>query len=520
MTDDDTLNRVRTHIGTGHLQEALDLCLPLANAGNAESIYLLAVISAHGGVNDQALNLYQEALKLLPGRSDILYNFGVFLRETNEWDGAIEAWMQASRLNPTHWQASYNLGLVLSETGRDGEALEAYGQALQADPGNMDVLYNLGNAHFRLGQWEAAKTVYGRLLALRPAHTGARGNLGLTLMRCGQDAAAVSACREVVALAPIDVIAHVNLGHALLAAGDWAEAFRELEWRWQVQSRPKALDGVVNWEGVSLKSGTLVVYGEQGHGDAVQFLRFVPQAKAQVGEACRVVAMVHAPLVKLAARAAGVDEAVSLHVSEEALGDDVAAAIPLMSLPLVLEESVLRPLPLPPYIQPPRARPLRGDGMRIGLVWRGNSEHANDANRSCPLAALTPVLDAPGVHVYALQWGGLTEAEQKIASGRVNVADVGSDFDNFSEAAEILAGLDVLITADTAMAHVAGAIGVPVWVMLPLVSDWRWRGADGVSPWYPEAKLFQQSVGETDWSGVALRLVKALKSHPMRRVDP
>lgn len=508
MTDDDTLNRVRGHIGAGQLQEALDLCLPLANAGNGEAIYLLAVISANAGLNEQALNLYQEALKLLPGRSDILYNFGVFLRGTGELDGAIEAWMQSATLNPDNWQSSYNLGLALSETGRDGEALGAYEQSLKASPGNADVLYNLGNAHFRLGGWDAAKVVYARLLDARPEHAAARANLGLVLMRCGEDEAAVTACRAAVALASDDVTAHVNLGHALLAAGKLAEAFAELEWRWKLQSRPQILDGVAPWDGTNLGAGTLVLYGEQGHGDALQFLRFAPLAKALAGDGCRVVAMVHGPLVEVAARADGVDEALPLE------GDiaDVSAAVPLMSLPLVLGEDALRTIPKPPYITAPqRARDLGEGFVRVGLVWRGNPEHANDTNRSCPLGALVPVLEVPGVEIYALQWGGLTIEEKDFAAAHTNVTDLGGDFDGFAEAAEILAGLDVLITADTAMAHLAGAMGMPVWVMLPTVSDWRWRGPGGITPWYPDAKLFQQAEGEDDWSGVATRMAEALQ---------
>ena len=507
MTDDDTLNRARAHIGAGQLQEALDLCLPLANAGNAEAIYLLAVVSAGGGLNDQALNLYQEALKMLPGRSDILYNFGVFLRGTGELDGAIEAWMQSATLNPDNWQSSYNLGLALSETGRDGEALGAYEQSLKAAPGNTDILYNLGNAQFRLGHWDAAKAVFERLLDASPGHAGARANLGLTLMRCGDDAAAVTTCREAVALASDDVTAHVNLGHALLAAGELAEAFVELEWRWAVQSRPRGLDGVATWDGADLAGGTLVVYGEQGHGDALQFLRYVPLAKDKAGDGVRVVALVHAPLVEVAARATGVDEALPL----DAKVPEATVAIPLMSLPLVLGQQALHPVPVPPYIAPPHGRDLGGEGVRVGLVWRGNPDHANDANRSCPLTALAPVLHVPGVDVFTVQWGGLTDAEKDIAAAHPGVTDLGNDFDGFGAAAEILAGLDVLITADTAMAHLAGAMGLPVWVMLPAVSDWRWRGDGGVSPWYPEAKLFQRTPDEGDWQGVAERLVYALK---------
>ncbi|MFC1673568.1 tetratricopeptide repeat protein [Pseudomonadota bacterium] len=505
MTDNDTLDRVRAHIDAGELQEALDLCLPLANDGDVEALYLLAVVSHHGGLHEQAMNLYRESAKLLGGRADVLYNFGVFLREQDEIEGAIEAWMQASKNNPLHWQASFNLGLALSETGRDREAVKAYEQCLKAAPGNVDASFNLGNACFRLGAWSEARAAFDQVLAINPDHGGALSNLGLTLMRCGEDAEAVATCRKAVERAPDDVVAHANLGHALLAAGDWLSGFDELKWRWKVQTPPQGLDGISMWQGEDLNGGHLVLFGEQGHGDVLQYVRFAEMARERAN-AGRVSIMCHAPLKDIVARVRGVDQVFALDDDVE----QVDACVPLMDLPAYLwvPDSVV--MPVAPYIAAPEPRALGGDGLRVGLVWRGNPEHANDANRSCSLGALAPVFDVAGTQFFALQWGGLTDGELADIEGRDNVTDLSDAFDGFAEAAEIIAGLDVLISVDTAMAHLSGAMGRETWVLLPKVSDWRWRGPEGFSPWYPRANLFQQS--HDDWSAVADMLSARLKS--------
>lgn len=511
MKEHDPLERARAYIEAGELQQALDLCLPLANGGDVEAIYLLAVVSHHGGLNEQAMDLYREAAKLLPGRADVFYNFGVFLRENGQVDGAAEAWMQAQKLNPNHWQASFNLGLALSDSGRDGEAVKAYENCLKAAPGNIDATYNLGNAYFRLGQWNDARVAFEYVLAVRPKHSAAQANLGLVLMRCGEESRAVEMCRKAVSSEPESIVAHVNLGHALMAAGDWLNGFRELEWRWRAQTRPAPLVDVADWDGGVISGGHIVLFGEQGHGDVVQFVRFAGMVRERA-DAGRISVMCHAALKTLMEHALGVDDVFSL---DEDPGE-VDACAALMSLPNLLWSGEGALMPVPPYIVSPEPRALDGDGLRVGLVWRGNPKHANDANRSCPFSVLAPLFDQAGVHFYAMQWGGMTEDESASVEGRGNVTDLGCTFDGFGEAAEIIAALDVLVTVDTAMAHVAGAMGVDTWVMLPRVSDWRWRGPEGFSPWYPAANFFQQMPDEDDWRGVAERLATALNARAAR----
>ncbi|MBL4614786.1 MAG: glycosyltransferase family protein [Magnetovibrio sp.] len=508
MTDDDTLERARTHIGAGQIQQALDLCLPLANTGNAEAIYLLAIVSHHGAMHEEALNLYREAAKQLPDRADVFYNFGVFLREQGQVDGAIEAWMQAAKLNSNHWQASFNLGVALSETQRDEEAVAAYEHTLRAAPGNVDASFNMGNVRYRLGQWADARTAFEQVLKIQPKHTGAQTNLGLTLVRSGDDVSGVKLCRDAVSGSPDHIAAHVNLGHALLAAGDWHAGFRELEWRWKVQIAPAHLINTPHWDGGKLNGSHLVLYGEQGHGDVLQFVRFVSLAR-EMACAERLSIVCHPALKGVVARVLGVDDVFAL--DEDPGQADATAA--LMSLPTILWRQDSRPLPPPPYIQAPPPRffdVVSQRDLRVGLVWRGNRDHANDVNRSCALSPLLALCDVPGVHLFSLQWQSMTVEEQAIAAGHDNFVDLGHDFDGFDQAAEILAGLDVLVTVDTAMAHLAGAMGLETWLILPKVSDWRWRTADGYPQWYPQVRLFQKTDQENDWSGVVTRLSKAL----------
>jgi len=255
-----------------------------------------------------------------------------------------------------------------------------------------------------------------------------------------------------------------------------------------------------------LNGGHLVLFGEQGHGDVLQFIRFAQMAREQAG-AGRVSVVCHEALMAVVAQVSGVDDVYALDDEVHA----VDACAPLMSLPVHLWQPDSVVMPTPPYLSRPNPRALTGLGTRGGLVWRGNPEHAKHASRSCLLSALMPLFNIKDAHFYALQWGGMNQEELACVEGLKNVTDLGRDFDGFGEASEILAGLDVLICVDTAMAHLMAAMKQETWVMLPRVSDWRWRGPEGFSPWYSYANLFQKTEDEDDWTGVAQRSAAALR---------
>jgi len=327
------------------------------------------------------------------------------------------------------------------------------------------------------------------------------------------EAAVVEAIREfeqAIAAEPKFAEAHWNLGLALLTLGELPRGWREYEWRLQCQpfgDDGLNLAGVTPWRGEPLAGRTLLVRREQGAGDTAQFLRFLP---GLCDRGARVLLHVRP---EMAALARSVDPRAELV--------DPAAPLPapdyyvnLLSLPRWLEVT-LDVLPGPmPYLHADPARSehwrsrLAGyPGRRIGLVWGGNPKHKNDRNRSCPLAVFKPLLDLPGISWFSLQKGD--PARQLAELDRSGIIDLGSDLKDFADTAAVLDNLDLLITVDTSVAHVAGALGRPAWVMIPKAPDWRWLLDREDSPWYPSLRLFRQE-GVSGWHGVRDRIAEAL----------
>lgn len=424
---------------------------------------------------------------------------------------AIHLYQQALALNPYDYRIYNNLGVALRQQGEISAAIAAYACAITLHPSFADAHYNLGNLWRERREFTRSIYHYRQAIAHQP-NANTWNNLGNSLKELGDVSAAIAAYEEAIALQPDHASAHHNLGYAKLLLGDLKTGFAEYEWRWRVANfaapRPWA---VPQWDGSDLNGATILLHGEQGLGDAIQFCRYVPLVAERGG---RVVVEGRSPLLRLLATVPGVTAVVDRDRPKSEVQPDLQPEVhaPLMSLPHLFGTTLDTIPATVPYLYPPEpAQPLPGVGDRpkIGLVWAGSPTHLNDAQRSLHLVQLMDLLSLP-IDLYSLQKGAAAEQRHNLPES-VTLHDLGDRLQDFADTASILTQLDLVVTVDTAIAHLAGALGRPVWVLLPAAPDWRWMLDREDSPWYPTMRLFRQpSLG--NWDSAIAHLVQALKT--------
>ncbi|WP_448191864.1 tetratricopeptide repeat protein [Azospirillum sp. sgz301742] len=496
----------------------------------------LAVRFHQGGRLTQAAELYRTALTLTPDEADALHLSGLIAYQSGDAAGGAALIGRAVRLRRSP-EFLCNHGLALEGAGRLPEAAAAARAAIELAPDLPEARLNLGNALSGLERHGEAVASLKRAAALRPedatAHCGlgyaleqmdrlpeaeaasrraadlnpglgeAWTNLGRVLNGQGRTAEALAAYAAAVRARPDNPKDHWNLALALLLNGHLAEGFAEYEWRWRYDGFPSPRRSFAQpaWAGEPLAGKTILLHAEQGLGDAIQFARYVPEV-ARLG--ARVVLEAHAPLRRLLG---GLDGVTVLATLGGPLPEfDVHC--PLLSLPRLVGT-----IPTDtPYLGAEAGavaewRARLGDGLKVGLVWAGNPGHANDRNRSLPLGGLAPLLRTSGVRFFSLQKDPRPGDRDILAD--LGVIDLGPDLDDFADTAAALTALDLLVTVDTSVAHLAGALGRPVWLLLPFLPDWRWMMDRSDSPWYPTMRLFRQS-RRGDWAPVVERVAEAL----------
>ncbi|MBI1206285.1 MAG: tetratricopeptide repeat protein [Azospirillum sp.] len=392
-----------------------------------------------------------------------------------------------------------NLGVALRREGRYAESEHAYRRAIELAPEAVNATFNLANLLNDLGRWEQTLPLYQRVLAREPAHVGAHYNSGNALRDLGRLDEAIAAYRRGLVVEPDNAEIHNSLGMGLLLAGRFHEGWREYEWRWQCGRLPPRGFTQPVWDGTPLAGRTLLVYAEQGLGDAIQFLRYLPLIER--AGAGRIILELPTALVELGRRLPNLDLVVE-HGAPLPPFDCHAALIGLAGI----LGTRLHNLPdKTPYLVPRPDRLARWQArfgshgkFRVGLVWAGNPRHKNDHRRSIPLAAFKGLPLGPGISYYSLQLG---ERRGDLARemGQAPIIDLGPLIKDFDDTAAVMAELDLIVTCDTAVAHLAGALGRPVWVLLPIAPDWRWLLLRADSPWYPTMRLIRQNRRD-DWS--------------------
>jgi tetratricopeptide (TPR) repeat protein len=475
----------------------------------ADALHLLGVIAHQVGRHDLAVELIGQAIKR-DGQNPVYFsNLGVALRDQGKLDEAMTAYRQAIRLRPDYAEAYSNLGYALWDQGKLDEAVAACRQAIRANPDLAEAHSNLGIALKGQGKLEEAIAACRQAVRIKPDFADAYSNLGIALKDQGKLVEAIAAFRQAIRFKPDFADAHWNESLLSLLTGDFERGWIKSEWRWKSTSSGLSRRNFAQplWLGAeTLERKTILLHSEQGLGDTIQFCRYVPLVAAR---GARVVLEVAEPLRELMSGLNGVSHCVS---KGEAL-PDFDLHCPLLSLPLAFATRLDTIPSTTPYLR----APARGRGWearlgpegrpRIGLVWSGNPRHRDDRKRSVELNALSPLFDIAATFVSLQK--DLRAGDEAVLSEQCNIINLGQSLESFVDTAALISHLDLVISVDTSVAHLAGALGRPVWVMLPFVPDWRWLLDRDDSPWYPTARLFRQT-DTRDWHSVIDRVRIAL----------
>jgi tetratricopeptide (TPR) repeat protein len=521
------------------------------NPDNEEAHFILAEILRELGKLAEAEQHYNRALALRPDCSETWQNLGMVLRRMGRIEEAMEALKRALAINPGNVAALHNLGnllvlagdlsaartffdkaitlepdlaeahnglgAVLQENGELDAAEQCYQRALELKPDYAEAHCNIGNLARRRGHLEQAKAQYERAIGLLPGLAEAHSNLGLIAQSHGKLIEARAHYDRAIELDPASADARWNRCLLDLLEGNLAAGWKDYEVRYaRRQSAPRTVPGPL-WRGEPLQGAPILLYSEQGLGDTLQFIRYVPLVAGAGG---RVILDVPGPLRRLAEQLGGI----SVRTAEQEPSPKSAWQCPLMGLPYAFGttgETI--PAEVPYLAVPPEAQDAAEkldwprDGLRVGIVWSGNPKHLEDRYRSIPLPLWKPLLEVEGVRFFSLQLG----AGAQLAAIGSRIVDLEGAIQDLADTAALILHLDLVISVDTSVAHLAGALAKPVWVLLPFAPDWRWLTGRQDSPWYPTMRLFRQP-GILEWTPVLERVGSELAelARAGRRLPP
>jgi len=452
------------------------------------------------GQQDRAINLYSYLLKLRPKVPEFYNNLGTVYVEKNYTREALSCFKKAVELNPNFAVAFFNLANAYRDLGNHAQAIENYLRAIELDPLMADATYNLGNLFRKLGRYDEALVAYETTIRMDNTFGKAYNNRGAILYQKGLVSEAIELYKKAIELDNNDADAHWNLSLALLLKGNFKEGWPLYEWRFKTKDFPPRDLPMPLWDGGS-SEGTILLHAEQGLGDAIHFVRYVPLV-AKKG--LRVILQCHSELVRLFETIKDIERCISF--AEQVPPCDFHS--PLMSLPMLFKtdlNSIPNDVPylhIPPTVKAFWASKTKnGPNLKVGLVWAGKPEYKNDHIRSVSLSLFEPLMVLEGIELYSLQLGSAGREADRYPK----IIDLTRHINDFLDTAGLVSNLDLVISVDTAVAHLAGAMAKPVWIMLPYCPDWRWMLNRHDSPWYPTARLFRQEA-YGDWHGVISRL--------------
>ena len=470
---------------------------------------LAAMLFQSGQFADAAAS-YRQAILLRPEDAEAHYSLGVVLQTLKDENAAMQAYISALRINPDYPQALSNLGALCVDRDDPKAAEGLLRRSIALDPSNASAHCNLANALAKLGNIAGALESSRTALTLDPTHALALCNLGVHLESFGDTAGAMQCYQAALAAHPDSQLAQYFVGLQHLLSGNFAAGWQGYEARWATPDfrhmRPNSLPP--QWRGEDIRGSRILIYHEQGFGDTLQFVRYVPRVAAL---GATVVLKVQPPLVRLLRSI--YSGAITVVPTESEEGSDAEWSCPLLSLPQVFSSNLANIpqyvpyLPADPMETDAWAQRLSANGLRVGLVWAGNPKHTRDRQRSIALEQLGRLTRMQGVTFYSLQKGA---ASTDPASSPLPIIDLSEHLEDFAVTAAVIANLDLVICVDTAVAHLAGAMGKPVWLLLAHVCDWRWLRDRTDSPWYPTMRLFrQQAIGR--WGDVLERVEQGLE---------
>ena len=458
------------------------------------------------GKYDAAVASFRRVLEIIPDHADAHNTLGNALSELGKQEEAVASYHRALAIRPDYAEAHNNLGNALKNLGQREEAVASYHSALAINPDYADAHYNIGVSLSELGSLEEAVDSYHRALAITPDHAEAHNNLGNALKDLGKYEEALASYDRALEINPDYAKAHYNLAHTLLVKGDFEAGWKEYEWRWQTEQQKSIRRTFAQplWHGEeTLKGRTIRLHSEQGFGDTIQFSRF---ATMVADRGARVILEVPRSLLGLM----GTLDGVARVVERGTVLPDFDYYCPLLSLPLALKINVHAMSAATPYLYSDAARVASWQKRlgartkpRVGLVWSGRIDHQNDHNRTIALTKMLPLL-AQGVQWISLH-KEIRESDADLLASRKDIIHFGDELADFSDTAALIELVDLVISVDTSVAHLAGAMGKPLWILLPFAPDWRWLLDREDSPWYPTARLFRQPKLR-DWASVISRV--------------
>jgi tetratricopeptide (TPR) repeat protein len=515
-------------LARGHAQRAAELCCRAVEAdpNNAQSHSGLGLALRALGRLDEAIPSLQRAAALKSGSAEIYNNLGIVFRDKGNLDEAVRCHRHAIALKPDYVKALSNLGIALAEQKHFDEAIDSYRRALIIDPNHAETYNNLGVAFESIDSPTKAEEHYCRAVTIKQDYAEAYGNLGLIQKKTGRPAEAEKSLLRALAIKPgnpewwqlLGIVqklqgrfdeamqnfcravtlkpdyadAQFSLANAQLALGDFENGWRGYEWRLRTPWYGTRKFEQPKWAGEDLRGKTILICSEQGFGDVILFLRYAPLVAANSGFT---IIEVPLPLARLASTLKGRGRVI-------ALGDPLPrfdVYCPLLSLPALFRTTVSTiPTNVPYLFADPllverwREAMAEKPGFRVGLAWAGNPKQENDRYRSIAIEKLRPLLEISGIRWFSLQVG--ERASDVAALSPETITDVSDRLTDFAETAAVMAHLDLVITVDTAVAHLAGALGRPVWVMMSSIPDWRYLPGREDNAWYPTLRVFRKTM--------------------------
>jgi tetratricopeptide (TPR) repeat protein len=506
---------------SGQIAAAENLCRQIATTDPnfAEAWHLLGVIDLQRGNHASAIENIQRAVKADPSNAEAFNNLGVAQKSLAQWNDALVCFAKAVELRPDFAEARSNLanahyhcGTIYQQTNRHDEAVASYRRAIEVNPHFAEAYSNLGTILKNHDLLAEASTCFRRALELRPQDVELRFNWACLLLAQNNRQDGITVLEQVLQMRPDHAEAHYNRATLRLLAGDFERGWPEFEWRWKTtQQQPRNFVQPI-WGGESLSGRTILLHTEQGLGDTLQFVRYASVVKQFGG---RVIVECPLSLLPLLRSNREIDQLIGM--GDTLPNFDVHA--PLLSLPRILKTTIENIPAKVPYLFAEPALVARWKsqladlmGYRIGINWRGRPGVGNFRQRDIPLTAFADLAATPGVQLISLHQGAGQQDLINDGAG-IPIVDLDGELDKkhgaFMDTAAVMKNLDLLITSDTSIAHLAGALAVPVWLALPFSSDWRWLLNRIDSPWYPTMRLFRQG-RPGDWAGVFAEIKSAL----------
>jgi tetratricopeptide (TPR) repeat protein len=482
------------------------------NPNHPQALHSLGLIAHQNGQNDLARELIQKAIDVDAQYPQFHYNLGIVLQALERKQEAIRCYDQALLLKDDYFEAFNNAANILQSLGCYSDAVEKYKKVLSIKPDYVEAYHNMAVALSRMDNYDEVIRQCENAIALRPDYTQAYNTKACALQMLGRHLEAIDIYRKALEINPDYADAHVHLAMALLLIGKFEQGWVHYRRRMNTTNIccPHDIE-TSRWDGSQFKGKNLLVWCEQGIGDAINFIRYLPGVKEKGGT---VTLAVKKSLLRLFSKLEGVDELVQA-TKETNLADRFDLHVPLLDMPQIFNTTIETIDDCTPYLfadsttaQSWRTR-LNGPEFKVGIVWAGSATHKNDRHRSCSLEQFIGLTEIPSVRLYALQKGPAANQLRELTDNTM-ITNIADQFEDFADTAAAIDNLDLVISVDTAVLHLAGAMAKPVWALLPFVPDFRWMLNRDDTPWYPTMTLFRQSRLDR-WDDVFARVTSQLK---------